>query len=231
MIAMEWHLDCRQSVLEINACTAIYFRNKTKGHSYRGIMLNWRQMQNLNDVIYDRALLTSMRHYPIGENVWFEYDENKCHFQLTNQSRRIYFRFTQHAWREYIKHIHKKVYYYFRDAIVSCDQHDANDEGGSNTQLRRSTSVFRQHPLPRSSRDATPKTHQRKKYTSFSKWDRTNSRSHSSSRSRKDEGRVHRKTTVNKETEDVQCDESDFEKYGSDCSIKEASFSGEDFLD
>ena len=229
LITMEWHLDSRQSVVEIKACTAIYFRNKTKGNYYRGIMLNWRQLQNLNDIIYDRSILSSMRYYPIGESVWLDYDEQKCIFQLTNRSRLIFFRFTPHAWREYIKHVHKRMFSYFRDAIVSCDQHDANDEGGSSTRLRRTKSLFRQQILPRSSRDATPKTHQRKKYTGFSKWYSTNSRSHSSSRSRKNEKRVHRKVTVNKEAEDVQSDESDFEKHGSNCSIEECSFTGEDY--
>ena len=220
---MQFSLDHSRSVLVLKFVKQVYFRYQTRKNTYRGVILDWRQLQNLHDIVTDLDSLYSLKTYPIGGNMWLTYDDTKIQFA----NEKSFFQFTQQSWRQYIKTVHWQVFSYFRDEVVARDQLHADDENRYNTRPRRPLSYLRRkkYILSRSSRDARHASHQRKKYPNVSKWNGTTSRRHSHPRRRKDAQRILKEIEIDKEDATMLCYEADSEKHGSECSIEDSNCS------
>ena len=216
---MQFLLDDCRTVLVLSFVKQVYFRYRTMKNTYRGVILDWRQLQNLNDIVMDLDSLYALKTYPIGGKMWLTYDDSKI--QLANE--KSFFQFTQQSWREYIRTVHRQVFSYFRDEVVACDQLHADDENRQKTRFRRPLSHLRrkQYVLSRSARDACYASHQRKKYPNVSKWNGTTSRRHPHPRRRKDARRILKEIEIEKEDVAMSGDEADVEEHGSECTIEE----------
>ena len=216
---MQFKLDDCRSVLVLTFVKQVYFRYRTVKNAHRGVMLDWRQLQNLNDIVKDLRSLRSLKAYPIGGKTWLTYEDNV--FQLADDKN--YFCFSNQAWKEYIRMVHWNLFQYFRDEVVARDQLHADDENQHEARPRRPLSHLRrkQYVLSRSTGDACYASHQRKKYPTISKWHGSTSRRHPHPRRRKDAQRILKEIAIEEEDAKMSGNEADAEEHGSECSIEE----------
>ena len=217
---MQFTLDDCRTVVVLAFVKQVYFRYRTMKNTHRGVMLDWRQLQNLNDIVSDLRSLHALKSYPIGGKMWLTYEDNNV-IQLADD--KSYFCFSHHAWKEYIRTTHWNLFQYFRDEVVACDQLYANDESQHEARPRRPLSHLRrkQYVISRSTGNACYATHQRKKYPTISKWHSATSRRHPHPRRRKDARRVLKEIKIEKEDETMSGNEADFDEHGSECTVED----------
>ena len=167
-----WRLDNQQRVSVDQQCNVHFQHYFVKGKS--DISLTWRQFLNLNDVVMDLATFENMKYYPLGKNLWLQYDE--CSIQLYYCNRRRYFTFHQQSWSRYIKVTHRLILTFLRHEAVHRRQRAAPDATLFQSESGGTSSPnSQQQILPRATSHAGGENEQRKKRTTLSKRDSTNS--------------------------------------------------------
>ena len=225
---MEYYLHPVQSVVVKDSYVS--FRHYTRRNTIHEFTLNWRQVQNLNDLMLDLHIVKDMRHYPIGAGIWLTYDYPII--QLRDYERNRDFRFYIRSWDEYIRRGHRKIYSFARygEKQRAYHQYDADDESEQSHQSGKSTSYLqrRYKTLSRSTRNDSYENVKRPQSTVFSRRKGSNSRSDSPRRGGKHAKRIYQQIKEDREDGEISSDEFGNEKHGSECSIEEGSVSEAD---
>lgn len=230
---MLFHLHPRQTVVVVDKRN-IYFRHRTTKGVYRGVTLEWRHLQNLHDVVSDLETFKNMKFYPLGDGIWL--NNNHSCVELVDNRASAYFSFYTRSWYAYIKHVHERLYSFFRhDARrrrrqLPSDQHDENVKSQSNSQSGRRPSFLSQRnkTLPRSAGNAHYANEQRKECAVVSSRTDTDSRQCKRIESRKNAGRAPSPPSEDREDGEVSSNETTSEEYGCDFSLEEGYMSTED---
>ena len=222
---MEYHLHPSQSVAVKDSLVS--FRHYTRRNTVHYLTLNWRQLQNLNDLILDIDIMKEMRNYPIGGGMWLTYDYPII--QLRDYERKHIFRFYTRSWQEYIRHAHRQVFSFVRHGKRkrTNNEYDADDESEQPYQSRKSISRLprRCQILSRSSRNGSYENVKRSKSTIFPRRKDSNSRPRSPIRGGKDAMRISQQIKDDQEDGELSSDEFENGEHGSECSIEEGSVS------
>ena len=226
---MEYYLHPAQSVLVKDSL--ISFRHYTRRNRIHYLTINWRQLQNLNDLILDIDIVKKIRNYPIGGGVWLNYDYPII--QLCDYERNRNFRFYTRSWNQYIRQGHRRIFSFLRYGRCAHHEYDADDESEQAYRSRKSISYLprRRQILLRSSRNGGYENVKRTQSTIFSRRESSNSRSHSLSRGGKDAMRISQQIKDNREDGEVSSDEFENDEHGSECSIEEESASEQDITE
>ena len=231
-LTMEYYLHPLQSVVAKDF--HVTFRHYTRRNTIHEFNLNWRQVQNLNDLIVDlrsmKPEFLTVRHYPIGGGVWLSY--NRPIIQLKDHERKREFLFYVRSWDEYLRRGHRTIYAFVRYGQKQGSNHkyDADDESERHNQSGKGMShlQMRYKILSRSSRDGYHENVKRSQSTVFSRRKGSNSRTRSPVRGGKYGTRINRQIEDDREDGEISSDEFGNEEHGTECSIEEGSVSGED---
>ena len=227
---MLFHLHPRQSVVVDQH--RIYFRHHATKTTFRGVILKWRHLQNLHDIVRDLETFKNMKYYPLGEDIWANI--NGACVELVDNRANTYFRFFSRSWHEYITRCHRRIYSFFRHGSrgqrLSRYQHDENVNARSRCQPGRRESLFQQHneTLPRAAGNAHYANEQRTQCANISSRSNSNSRQHEGSHGRGDAKRDPTTSTEDNEYEQLSSDETGDEEYSCQFSIEEGDFTEED---
>ena len=207
--------------------SVIRFRHYTLSGNYHEIVLNKRQLENLNDVIDNLRVLNSLNYYPLGGGIWFVH--RGPNIKLIDNHTHTFFRFYQTSWYTYVK-THSRLRRFLRDGKSYHHQSHANHERGLSHRLRSvahlSSKVHK--AVPWTARNASDDHDERSKCANVSRRESSNSRPHSERRGGKHEKRSHHETEESKLNATQSSDEDDYYKYGGECTVKEEDMSTED---
>ena len=225
---MEYYLHTKQSVLVKGSFTS--FRHYTQRNVIQQVTLDWRQLQNLNDILHDLKILKEMKYYPIGDSLWLIYDYPVI--KLMNYTTQTYFNFYKKSWTEYIRRVHRKIYSLARDGQRqrSYCEYDADDESEFTHQLGRGASQLQKHYqiLSRSARNGCNANEQRSKFANVSWRKSANSRRSLPIRGGKNASRIRREIKEDKEDGECSSQSTDNFEYGSEITLEEADLPTED---
>ena len=167
-----WQLNHQQCAV-VDSHRNVYFQHYYK-NGKRAIALTWRQFLNLNDIIMDLETFKIMKYYPLGKNLWLQYDKD-C-IQLYHCNRYRYLTFHQRSWLKYINETHRHILSFLRHEAVHHRQHAASDATLFQSKSRNTSSPNRQQQiLSRTTSNARGETEQRTKCANLSKRDSSNS--------------------------------------------------------
>ena len=160
-----WRLDNQQRVCVDQHCN-LHFQHY-HGNKRSSVALKWRQFLNLNDVVMDLDTFENMKYYPLGNNIWLQYDRNAI--QLYDCKHKRYFTFHARSWQKYIKETHRCIRTFLRHEALPRREHVASDatrrqsESGSN-----SSPVASEQTLSRTPPNAGCENEQWKKHANVS---------------------------------------------------------------
>ena len=170
-----WTLDSHQRVC-VDSYRNVHFVTQHH-HCTFELILTWRQFQNLNDVLMDLAIFKRMKYYPLGKNLWLEYNTN--HIQLYHCRHKHYFRFSQYSFIKYKRKIHQQVMSFLRHDVSELHrrQHAAAHATLQPSRSRRTPqSSTQQQTLSRPTSNARCENEQRAKPPNLSKRERADTR-------------------------------------------------------
>ena len=170
---MRFHLTQQQQVFFWNN-SFLTFRHRTKTGVHHKITLNKEQILNLNDIFiwYDYKDLTLSAQ--LGGHLWLICEDG--YLQLKDYNSGRYFNFA--TPKKYIKHVHPQIMTLLYHGVDDKrDQHHAHSEARHANSSRRVSSFDSLKTLRRETRDAPCPYEQRKKRTTLSSRNYTNSRS------------------------------------------------------
>ena len=214
-----WTLHPKQKVTASLNHQSVYFQHFISKTSWRGLTLSWNQFQNMNDVLRDWKTFTNIKRNPLGEGVWL------CYYEpvIRLEGEFSYFKFYRDSWKNYINRVHRKVYSFFRHDFSRRKgyQHHATNESRLRNRPRkplRNTGQYK--ALRRTPRNGTRENEQWKKSTNLSEWCHTNPRCSFSFR--RSVNALRSETSLEEAREDGELSDvgSDFEEYGSVCTIE-----------
>ena len=209
----------------------IRFQHRADSGRRYEVVLNKRQLQNLNDAIIHRDEFHSLLHFPLGGSLWLFRKENIT--KLFDNKRHLFFSFYASAWHFYVRSIHKSLYDYIIHGKPYNYQSYAKHESRLCHSFGRSPSFTQEHfqTLSRSARNVDDENGKWSKCTVFPSRKGSNTWAHIRRRGRKHASRIHRKTTTNRENAACSDNENDSFEFSNECSIEEESLSPEDRID
>ena len=163
----QWRLDNQQRVCVDRHCN-VHFQHYLHENRYT-ITLRWRQFLNLNDVVRDLDTFHNIKYYPLGKNLWLQYDRNGIQFYDCKQKR--YFTFHDRSWQKYIKETNRCIRSFLRHEALPRREHVASDATQLQSQSGGDSSLTtQQQTLSRTTPHAHRENEQRKKHANLSEW-------------------------------------------------------------
>ena len=213
----------------VSVSSRVCFHHRAdSGREYR-ITLDIRQFLNLHDYIRDYNTLSSVSHYPLGDNVWLYHEGSTT--ELTDSRKKCFFSFYEESWNIYIQSTHYLIYDLLQNGKSYDHQFDAKHERRRRHRARRHASNVSKYnkTLHRSTRDARHENEEWSQHANVSERQSSNSWPHYRRRGRKHASRIYREIKDAQDNRDGNSDDN-FES-GSECDIKEESVSEEDHLE
>ena len=218
----------RKQCVTAFARSCIRFRHRTDTDFIYSVSLNWRQFQNLNDIVRDFETFKSLKYYPLGGGVFLF--RNRYTIKLINNRTNCFFRFYESSWKNYLKCAHPRLFSYLRDGESVYHQPHARNESDFYNRLGGGARYLpsRYKTISRPPRNASDEDDKRSMCSNVSRRQGTNSRLYSHLRGGKHATRIHREIEEDQEYARFSSDEADNIEHGSECSISEEDLSTKD---